>query len=74
MFDWETLQHFHFIRPWWLLGVLPFALLFTLQLQQRDALGPWKTVISLNYGYALKSDIPDLEGEQEFLLIILKLF
>ena len=36
--------------------------------------GPWKTVISLNYGYALDSDIPDLEGEQEFLLVILKLF
>jgi hypothetical protein len=39
-----------------------------------NVVGPWKTVVSLNYGYALKSDIPDLEGEQEFLLIILKLF
>jgi hypothetical protein len=39
-----------------------------------NVVGPWKTVVSLNYGYALKSDIPELEGEQEFLLIILKLF
>jgi hypothetical protein len=36
--------------------------------------GPWKTVVSLSYGYALASDIPDLEGEQDFLLVILKLF
>ena len=36
--------------------------------------GPWKTVININYGYALSSDIPDLEGEQEFLLLVLKLF
>jgi hypothetical protein len=39
-----------------------------------NVVGPWKTVINLNYGYALSSDIPDLEGEQEFLLLVLKLF
>jgi hypothetical protein len=37
-------------------------------------IGPWKTVINVNYGYAISSDIPDLEGEQEFLLLVLKLF
>lgn len=36
--------------------------------------GPWKTVISLSYGRALASDIPDLEGKQEFLVVVLKLF
>ncbi len=36
--------------------------------------GPWKTVISAGYGRALTSDIEDLEGEQEFLLFIFKLF
>jgi len=36
--------------------------------------GPWKTLINFDYGYALKSDIPDLEGQQEFLLFIFKLF
>jgi len=36
--------------------------------------GPWKTLFSLEYGYALQSDIPDLEGQQSFLLVILKLF
>ena len=35
---------------------------------------PWKLVVSLNYGRALWSDIPDLEGEEEFLLLVLKLF
>lgn len=39
-----------------------------------SVVGPWRTVISLSYGYALASDIPDLEGEQEFLLLVLKLF
>jgi hypothetical protein len=36
--------------------------------------GPWTTVIDLSYGYALRSDIPDLEGAQEFLVFVLKLF
>ena len=35
---------------------------------------PWKLVISLGYGLALASDIPELEGQQEFLLLVLKLF
>ena len=39
-----------------------------------NLLGPWKTVISLSYGHALQSDIPDLEGQNEFLLLVLKLF
>jgi len=39
-----------------------------------NVVGPWRTVINLDYGYALNSDIPDLEGEQEFLLLVLKLF
>jgi hypothetical protein len=39
-----------------------------------NVVGPWKTVISLSYGYALASDIPDLEGEQEFVLFVFKLF
>ncbi len=37
-------------------------------------IAPWKTVINLSYGYALQSDIPDLEGRSEFLLLIFKLF
>ncbi|MDH3786580.1 MAG: hypothetical protein OEV00_14805, partial [Acidobacteriota bacterium] len=41
---------------------------------QANTVGPWKTVINLNYGYALKSDIPELEGESELFLLILKLF
>jgi hypothetical protein len=36
--------------------------------------GPWKTVISLGYGQAISSDIADLEGDGEFLLLVLKLF
>ena len=35
---------------------------------------PWKSVVSFSWGYALQSDIPDLEGEHEFLLLVLKLF
>jgi hypothetical protein len=36
--------------------------------------GPWKTVVNVSYGYALSSDISDLEGQQEFLVLVLKLF
>jgi hypothetical protein len=36
--------------------------------------GPWTTVISLGYGYALDSDVSELKGEQEFLLFVFKLF
>jgi hypothetical protein len=36
--------------------------------------GPWKTVYTVNYGYAFASDIPDLRGSQEFFVLILKLF
>jgi hypothetical protein len=36
--------------------------------------GPWKTIISLSFGCALDSDIPELEGETEYLLFIFKLF
>jgi len=36
--------------------------------------GPWKSVINVSYGYALAADIPELEGEQEFMVLVLKLF
>ncbi|MCP3977931.1 MAG: hypothetical protein GY716_01190 [bacterium] len=35
---------------------------------------PWKTIVSFSYGRALTADISELEGNDEFLLIILKLF
>jgi len=37
-------------------------------------IGPWKTIVNINYGYALQSDIPELQGAQEFLLFVFKLF
>jgi len=39
-----------------------------------NLVGPWKSVVNFSYGYALNSDIDDLEGEQEFMLMIFKLF
>jgi len=36
--------------------------------------GPWKTIFAVSYGRALQSDIADLEGQQEFLLTVFKLF
>lgn len=39
-----------------------------------NLVGPWKTVIALSYGRALQADIADLEGQQEFLLTVFKLF
>jgi len=39
-----------------------------------NTVGPWKTLWQLSYGRALASDVDGLEGKQEFLLAILKLF
>lgn len=39
-----------------------------------NVLGPWKTVWQLDYGYALRSDVKATRGDQEVLLVILKLF
>ncbi|MEW5806994.1 MAG: hypothetical protein AB1756_06585 [Acidobacteriota bacterium] len=36
--------------------------------------GPWKTIIAFDYGYALRSDIEELDGSHEFLIILFKLF
>jgi hypothetical protein len=36
--------------------------------------GPWKTVWQLSWGRAMRSDIAELEGKQEFLFLVLKLF
>jgi hypothetical protein len=35
---------------------------------------PWKLIIGFSYGRALYSDISDLEGQQEYLLTIFRLF
>ena len=37
-------------------------------------LGPWKTVWNLSYGRALDSEIPELDGSDEFFFLVLKLF
>ena len=36
--------------------------------------GPWGLLIRLEYGYALRSDIPAVQGEQEGQLLFLKIF
>jgi hypothetical protein len=39
-----------------------------------NVVAPWKTLVSLTYGLALDADIEDLEGQQEFLLLVFKLW
>jgi hypothetical protein len=39
-----------------------------------DFIGPWKTIVAVSMGYAVNSDVPDLEGEMEYFLFIFKLF
>lgn len=39
-----------------------------------NVVGPWKTIWQGSYGRAIRSDIPELEGKQEFMLVVLKLF
>jgi hypothetical protein len=35
---------------------------------------PWKLVFQVSYGHAVWSDIPELEGQNEFLVVALRLF
>jgi hypothetical protein len=39
-----------------------------------NVVGPWKTVWQISWGRALDSDVAGLEGKQEFLFLVLKLF
>ena len=39
-----------------------------------NVVGPWKTIWQGSYGRAITSDVPELEGTQEFQFIVLKLF
>ncbi len=39
-----------------------------------NVVGPWKTIWQGSYGRAITSDVPGLEGTQEFEFIVLKLF
>ncbi|MEH6558585.1 MAG: VWA domain-containing protein [Oceanicoccus sp.] len=43
---WDSLQYFHFLRPFWLLGVLPFIALVVFQLKQQDLMDQWQQVIA----------------------------
>jgi hypothetical protein len=36
--------------------------------------GPWGYVVQVEYGYALRSDIKAIEGEQEVQILFLKIF
>ncbi len=36
--------------------------------------GPWRTIIALDYGYGIRSDIEGIEGSSEFLFVVFKLF
>ncbi|SMF39412.1 Ca-activated chloride channel family protein [Alteromonadaceae bacterium Bs31] len=38
----ESLQHFHFIRPYWLLLIVPFAFLLWWQIKKADLLSQWR--------------------------------
>ena len=37
-------------------------------------LGPWKTIWQVDYGYAAASEVKSVRGNQELLLVVLKLF
>ena len=37
-------------------------------------MGPWKTIVNLDVGYGLSSDIPGLESEAEYRIVVFKIF
>ncbi|WP_439106063.1 vWA domain-containing protein [Congregibacter sp.] len=46
MFDWSTLLQFHFLRPYWLLLLVPFAVLSVIQWRRSDLGKQWEPVIA----------------------------
>ena len=42
----EAIGHFHFLRPWWLLGLLPLALLIYFWIRRTREQTAWSTAIS----------------------------
>lgn len=44
-FSMESLQNFHFLRPWWLLLLTPVPLLIAALMQQKRQAGAWRHVI-----------------------------
>jgi Ca-activated chloride channel family protein len=46
MFDWTVLLQFHFLRPYWLLLVIPFAVLSVWQWRRSDLGRQWEPVIA----------------------------
>ncbi|OBT07947.1 transporter [Vibrio sp. UCD-FRSSP16_10] len=51
LFDWDipaTLSQFHFIRPWWIAGLLPLIAIHYLMTQQQDLIKQWQPVMSKN--------------------------
>ncbi len=50
----QLLEHFHFLRPWWGLLVLPTLLLLALQWRGRDETASWESVIAPHLLAALR--------------------
>lgn len=45
MFDWSTWDNFHFLRPWWLLGLLPLVIAALVQWRRQRTQARWEGII-----------------------------
>ncbi|WP_261817547.1 vWA domain-containing protein [Vibrio gallicus] len=44
----NVLSNFHFLRPWWLLAIVPFAVIYYLMTKADDLTSQWQSVMSKN--------------------------
>lgn len=42
----QEIEQFHFLRPYWLLAIIPALILIVLMWKRKAAFGPWQSVIS----------------------------
>ena len=42
----KEIEQFHFLRPYWLLAIVPALILIVLMWKRKAAFGPWQSVIS----------------------------
>ncbi len=50
----SLIEHFHFLRPWWALALVPILLTIALQWQREDQTRGWQTVIAPHLLEALR--------------------
>ena len=65
----KEIEQFHFLRPYWLLAIIPALILIVLMWKRKAAFGPWQSVISPHLVPHLLSG--NVQQQSKFPLVLL---